>query len=84
MNQAMALGSRLITRRSIPGMNIRDFDGWFTATEGVTKNLLNIPPTVSGWANLVPGGADFAQSTSNLQPALSTINGLTALAPPGS
>ena len=83
MNQAMALGSRLITRRSIPGMNIRDFDGWFTATEGVTKNLLNIPPTVSGWANLVPGGADFTQSTANLQPALSTINGLTALAPDG-
>ena len=83
MNQAMALGSRLITRRSIPGMNIRDFDGWFTATEGVTKNVLNNPNTVSGWTNLVPGGADFAQSTSNKQPALSTINGLTALAPDG-
>mgnify|MGYP001302010199 CR=1 FL=1 len=32
---------------------------------------------------MVPGGADFAQSTSNLQPALTTINGLTALAPDG-
>ena len=83
MNQAMALGSRLINRRNIPGMSIGGFDGWFSATEGVTKNPLNIPNTVSGWANLVPGGANFAQSTSNLQPALSTINGLTALAPDG-
>ena len=79
----MSLGSRPITRRKIPGMNLSRFDGWFTATDGVTKNPLNIPNTVSGWANLVPGGADFAQSTSNLQPALTTINGLTALAPDG-
>lgn len=83
MNQTMSLGSRPITRRKIPGMGIRNFDGWFTANEGVTKNPLNVPNTVSGWANLVPGGANFAQSTSNLQPALSTINGLTALAPDG-
>ena len=83
MHQANALGSRPISRRKIPGMSISAFDGWFTATKGVTKNPLNIPPTVSGWANLVPGGADFAQSTSNLQPALSTMNGLVALAPDG-
>jgi len=83
MNQALALGSRPITRRNLPKLRLRSFDGWFTATQGVSKNLLNIPPTVSGWANLVPGGADFAQSTSNLQPALSTMNGLTALAPDG-
>jgi hypothetical protein len=67
----------------LPKLPLRSFDGWFTATEGVTKNLLNNPNTVSGWKNLVPGGSDFAQSTSNLQPALTTINGLTALAPDG-
>jgi hypothetical protein len=83
MHQANALGSRPISRRKIPGMGISAFDGWFTATKGITKNLLNNPNTVSGWANLVPGGADFAQSTSNLQPALTTINGLVALAPDG-
>ena len=83
MHQANALGSRPISRRKIPGMSISAFDGWFTATKGVTKNILNNPNTVSGWKNLVPGGADFAQSTSNMQPALTTINGLTALAPDG-
>ena len=83
VRQALALGSRPITIRNLPKIRLRDFDGWFTATRGVSKNVLNNPNTVSGWANLVPGGADFAQSTSNLQPALSTMNGLTALAPDG-
>jgi hypothetical protein len=83
MHQANALGSRPISRLKIPGLGITAFDGWFTATKGVTKNILNNPNTVSGWKNLVPGGADFAQSTSNKQPALTTINGLVALAPDG-
>jgi hypothetical protein len=83
MNQALSLNSRNLTRKKLPKLPLRSFDGWFTATEGVTKNLLNNPNTVSGWKNLVPGGSDFAQSTSNLQPALTTINGLTALAPDG-
>ena len=83
VRQALTLGSRPITIRNLPKLRLRDFDGWFTATRGVSKNVLNNPNTVSGWANLVPGGADFAQSTSNLQPALTTINGLVALAPDG-
>tara|TARA_R100000005_G_C4959603_1_gene176837 strand:- start:108 stop:959 length:852 start_codon:yes stop_codon:yes gene_type:complete len=83
MNQALSLGSRPITRKNLPKLPLRTFDGWFTATEGITKNPFNIPNTVSGWANLVPDGADFAQSTSNKQPQLTTINGLTALAPDG-
>ena len=83
MNQALSLNSRPITRKNLPKVPLRLFDGWFTATKGVTKNLLNNPNTVSQWDNLVPGGANFTQSTSNLQPALTTINGLTALAPDG-
>ena len=83
MNQALSLNSRNLTRKKLPKLPLRSFDGWFTATEGVTKNLLNNPNTVSGWKNLVPGGSDFEKSTSNLQPALTTINGLTALAPDG-
>ena len=79
MNQAMALGSRPITRRTIPGLSIGAFDGWFTATNGVTT----VSNAVSEWKNLVPGGADLTQSTANLRPALTTINGLTALAPDG-
>ena len=79
MNQAMALGSRLINRRTIPGLSIHGFDGWFTATNGITT----VSNAVSEWKNLVPGGADLTQSTANLRPALTTINGLTALAPDG-
>ena len=79
MNQAMALGSRPITRRTIPGLSIGGFDGWFTGTTGITT----VSDAVSEWKNLVPGGADLTQSTANLRPALTTINGLTALAPDG-
>ncbi len=79
MNQAMALGSRPITRRTIPGLGIGGFDGWFTGTTGVTT----VSNAVSEWKNLVPGGVDLLQSTANLRPALTTINGLTALAPDG-
>ena len=79
MNQANALGSRPISRRKIPGMGITAFDGWFTATKGVTT----VDDKVTEWRNLVPGGANFTQSTENLRPALSTMNGLTALAPDG-
>lgn len=79
MNQALSLGSRKITRRKIPGLGIRNFDGWFTGNEGVTT----VSDAVSEWKNLVPGGADLTQSTANLRPALTTINGRTALAPDG-
>ena len=77
--QALALNSRSITRKNLPKVPLRDFDGWFTATEGVTT----VSDAVSVWENLVPGGANFTQSTANLRPALTTINGLTALAPDG-
>ena len=79
MHQANALGSRPISRLKIPGLGITAFDGWFTATKGVTS----VDDKVTEWRNLVPGGANFTQSTENLRPALSTINGLTALAPDG-
>jgi hypothetical protein len=79
MNQANALGSRPITRKNLPKLRLRSFDGWFTATNGITT----VSNAVSEWKNLVPGGADLTQSTANLRPALTTINGLTALAPDG-
>ena len=79
VRQALTLGSRPITIRNLPKLRLRDFDGWFTATRGVTT----VDDKVSEWDNLVPGGANLTQSTANLQPALSTINGLTALAPDG-
>ena len=79
MNQANALGSRPITRKNLPKLRLRSFDGWFTATNGVTT----VSNAVSEWENLVPSGADLTQSTANLRPALTTINGLTALAPDG-
>ena len=79
MNQALSLNSRPITLRNLPKVRIRDFDGWFTATKGVST----VSNAVSEWKNLVPGGADLTQSTANLRPALTTINGLTALAPDG-
>ena len=79
MTQALSLGSRPITRKNLPKVPLRDFDGWFTATQGVST----VSNAVSEWDNLVPGGANFTQSTANLRPALSTINGLTALAPDG-
>ena len=79
MNQALSLNSRPITRKNLPKVPLRLFDGWFTATKGVTT----VSDAVSEWDNLVPGGANFTQSTANLRPALSTMNGLTALAPDG-
>ena len=79
MNQALSLGSRPVTRKNLPKVPLRAFDGWFTATNGVTT----VSDVVSEWKNLVPGGADLTQSTANLRPALTTINGLTALAPDG-
>ena len=79
MNQALALGSRPITRKKLPKLPLRTFDGWFTATQGVTT----VDDKVSEWRNLAPGGANLTQSTANLRPAVSTINGLTALAPDG-
>ena len=79
MTQALSLGSRPITRKNLPKVPLRNFDGWFTATQGIST----VSNAVSEWDNLVPGGANFTQSTANLRPALSTINGLTALAPDG-
>ena len=79
MNQALSLNSRPITRKNLPKVPLRLFDGWFTATKGVTT----VSDAVSEWDNLVPGGANLTQSTANLRPALTTINGLTALAPDG-
>ncbi len=75
MNQAMALGSRLITRRTIPGMSIRDFDGWYTADAGVIR----VGNSMSEWKNNVPGGPSLTQTDADERPSLATVNGLTAL-----
>ena len=75
MNQALSLGSRLINRRNIPGLSLGGFDGWFSATNLVTT----VSDKVSVWGNLVPGGANLSQATAAKRPALSEINGLTAL-----
>ena len=75
MNQANALGSRPITRKNLPKLRLRSFDGWFTATQGVTT----VSNVVSVWNNLVPGGANLTQSTANARPALTTVNGKTAI-----
>ena len=75
MNQALSLNSRPITLRNLPKVRIRDFDGWFTATQGVST----VSSAVSEWKNLVPGGANMTQTTADRRPTLSTINNLTAL-----
>ena len=75
MTQALSLGSRPITRKNLPKLGLRDFDGWFTATQGVTT----VSDVVSEWDNLVPGGANLTQSTANARPALTTVNGKTAI-----
>ena len=75
MNQANALGSRPITRKNLPKLRLRSFDGWFTATRGITT----VSDVVSEWENLVPGGANLTQSTANARPALTTVNGKTAI-----
>ena len=75
MNQALALGSRPITRRNLPKLRLRSFDGWFTATRGITT----VSNVVSVWANMVPNGANLTQSTANARPALTTVNGKTAI-----
>ena len=76
MSQALSLGSRPITRKKLPKVKLRDFDGWFTATQGVST----VSSAVSQWDNLVPGGANLTQTTADRRPTLSTINNLTALA----
>ena len=75
MTQALSLGSRPITRKNLPKLGLRDFDGWFTATQGVTT----VSDVVSEWDNLVPGGANLTQPTANARPALTTVNGKTAI-----
>ena len=75
MNQALSLNSRPITLRNLPKVPLRLFDGWFTATRGVTT----VSDVVSEWKNLVPGGANLTQSTANARPALTTVNGKTAI-----
>ena len=75
MNQVLSLNSRPITIRNLPKVRIRDFDGWFTATQGVST----VSNAVSQWDNLVPGGANLSQPIAAQRPALSEINGLTAL-----
>jgi len=72
--QASALNSRSITRKNLPKVPLRDFQGWFTATEGVTT----VSNAVSQWDNLVPGGDNLTQSTANARPVLTTMNGRTA------
>ena len=75
VRQALTLGSRKISIRNLPKLRLRDFDGWFTATRGVTT----VSDVVSEWDNLVPGGANLTQSTANARPALTTVNGKTAI-----
>ena len=75
VNQALSLNSRPITLRNLPKVKIRDFDGWFTATQGVST----VSNAVSEWKNLVPGGANLTQTTADRRPTLSTINNLSAL-----
>ena len=72
--QASALNSRSITRKNLPKVPLRDFQGWFTATEGVTT----VSNAVSQWDNLVPGGDNLQQVTANARPVLTTMNGRTA------
>jgi hypothetical protein len=75
VRQALTLGSRKISIRNLPKLRLRDFDGWFTATRGVST----VSDVVSEWDNLVPGGANLTQSTANARPALTTVNGKTAI-----
>ena len=75
VNQALSLNSRPITLRNLPKVRIRDFDGWFTATKGVST----VSSAVNHWKNLVSGGANLTQVTADRRPTLSTINDLTAL-----
>ena len=75
MNQALSLNSRPITLKNLPKVGLRDFDGWFTATKGVST----VSSAVSEWDNLVPGGSNLTQSDADKRPTLSTINNLTAL-----
>jgi len=75
VRQALTLGSRKISIRNLPKLRLRDFDGWFTATRGVST----VSDVVSEWDNLVPGGASLTQSTANARPALTTVNGKTAI-----
>ena len=75
MNQASALGSRKITIRNIPGCGVSSFDGWYTADKGVTA----VSNAMSVWKNNVPGGPSLTQTDADERPALTTVNGLTAL-----
>ncbi|MAL46669.1 hypothetical protein [Hyphomonas sp.] len=75
MNQASALGSRKITIRNIPGCGVSSFDGWYTADAGVTA----VSNAISVWKNNVPGGPSLTQGDADERPALTTVNGLTAL-----
>jgi hypothetical protein len=75
VNQSLSLNSRPITLKSLPGVMLRDFDGWYAADLGVTT----VSSVVSAWANQVPGGPSLTQTDANERPALSTINNITAL-----
>jgi len=75
VNQALSLGSRPITRKNLPGVPLKGFDGWYAADLGVTT----VSSVVSTWASQVPGGPNLTQSVANKRPALTTINNITAL-----
>jgi len=75
MNQALSLNSRDLTLKKLPKVPLRSFDGWYAADLGVTT----VSNVVSAWANQVPGGPSLTQTDANERPALSTVNGLTAL-----
>ena len=75
VNQALSLGSRPITRKNLPGVPLKGFDGWYAADLGVST----VSSVVSEWANQVPGGPTLTQTDADERPALSAINNITAL-----
>ena len=75
VNQTLSLNSRKITLKSLPGVMLRDFDGWYAADLGVTLTSSKL----SAWASQVPGGPSLIQGVAAKRPAIAEINGLVAI-----